>query len=37
MTDSVLEARSLFKQYRGRMEREGLPVSAELARMVHLA
>lgn len=30
------EARSLFKQYRGRMEREGLPISSELARMVHL-
>lgn len=31
------EARSLFTQYRVRMEREGLPVSTELAQMVHVS
>lgn len=32
-----LEARSLFTQYRVRMEREGLAVSSELARLVHVS
>jgi two-component SAPR family response regulator len=31
------EARSLFNQYRARMEREGLPVDPELAQMVRVS
>lgn len=31
------EARSLFQQYRVRMEREGLPVSSQLAQMVQVS
>jgi two-component SAPR family response regulator len=33
MTGQELEARNLFEQYRLRMEREGLPVSSQLAQM----
>ncbi|MCL6525688.1 MAG: winged helix-turn-helix domain-containing protein [Thermaceae bacterium] len=37
LSGQEFEARSLFAQYRARMEREGLPVSPELAHLVHMS